>query len=57
MVTALAGGGLEDASFRSSHLCALGAEGRVWCWGSNDSGQLGDGTTTPRSVPVEVADL
>jgi alpha-tubulin suppressor-like RCC1 family protein len=57
MVTALAGGGLEDASFRSSHLCALGAEGRVWCWGSNDSGQLGDRTTTPRSVPVEVVDL
>lgn len=31
---------------------ALRADGSVWTWGANDVGQLGDGTTTQRNVPV-----
>jgi hypothetical protein len=34
--------------------CALLNNGAVWCWGGNQSGELGDGTTTDRPMPTEV---
>jgi alpha-tubulin suppressor-like RCC1 family protein len=40
-----------------AHYCARTREGAVWCWGSNGSGQLGDGTTVTRNVPVRVERL
>ena len=33
---------------------ALKRDGTVWAWGSNVSGQLGDGTKTGSNVPVQV---
>ncbi|MFM9379366.1 protein kinase domain-containing protein [Gordonia sp. VNK21] len=40
-------------SSSGSRTCAI-ADGKVFCWGLNESGELGDGTTEMRSTPVEV---
>jgi alpha-tubulin suppressor-like RCC1 family protein len=47
-------GGLRSitAGSDSFHTCAVLTDGGVRCWGDNDRGQLGDGTTVNRSTPV-----
>jgi hypothetical protein len=39
------------------HTLALANDGTVWAWGSNFSGQLGDGTNQARPMPVQVNGL
>ena len=34
----------------------LDARGRLWAWGSNEEGQLGDGTRVRRDTPVQLRD-
>ena len=36
------------------HTCALDVEGRAYCWGNNDRGQLGDGTDVRRTRPTPI---
>jgi len=34
--------------------CGIDVLGALWCWGSNNSGQVGDGTTIDRWVPTHI---
>lgn len=38
----------------SSHCLAVLSDGTLWAWGSNQHGQLGDGTQLDKSVPVQI---
>jgi hypothetical protein len=52
--------GLTDAvalGTGSQHACAVRKNGQVVCWGKNDRGQLGDGTTKDARAPVAVQGL
>lgn len=37
-----------------SHTCGITPAGKVYCWGGNDAGQLGDNTQINRTTPVPV---
>ena len=46
-----------DVKAGYSHSMVLKSDGTVWAWGTNGSGQLGDGTTTSSNLPVKVNEL
>ncbi len=39
------------------HSIALDSNGKVWAWGHNTEGELGNGTTNDSNVPVQVSNL
>jgi alpha-tubulin suppressor-like RCC1 family protein len=39
----------------SSHTCALGRDGTVWCWGHNDVGELGVPGQSNANAPIPVS--
>lgn len=47
-------GGLKALDAGQFHACAVDSNDEAWCWGDNDFGQLGDGTSDTRLVPVKV---
>jgi len=48
------GATLATLAARYNHACAVGTDGRLWCWGQNSSGQLGNGTQITANLPVQV---
>jgi alpha-tubulin suppressor-like RCC1 family protein len=48
---------IVDISGGWAHTCAVGRDGRVWCWGYNAYAQLGDGSTANRVAPGLVAGI
>lgn len=50
-------GGLSFSmlSAGSYHTCGIASDSTAYCWGYNQSGSLGDSTTTDRNAPVRVA--
>lgn len=49
--------GVQQLALGDGHACVLTNGGGVKCWGNNEYGQLGDGSTTHRYLPVEVSGL
>lgn len=45
---------LQSVVSQGFHALALDREGRVWSWGHNTSGQLGDGSTDSRAAPYRL---
>ncbi|MBU1240568.1 RCC1 repeat-containing protein, partial [Myxococcota bacterium] len=54
-VTGLGPGTALSIGAGSAFTCVIKTDHSVWCWGSNSSGQLGDGSNDSSSVPVAVA--
>ena len=46
--------GVREIAAGARHTVAMKKDGTVWAWGSNSSGQLGDGTTSNSCFPVQV---
>ncbi len=45
---------LKQLEISSGTFLALKNDGMLWSWGNNTSGQVGDGTFTNRSTPIEI---
>ena len=49
-------GGTTDTAPDVGHTCVIKPDGKLSCWGSNPSGQLGNNSTTHSDYPVDVRD-
>ncbi|WP_440617910.1 RCC1 domain-containing protein [Cysteiniphilum sp. 6C5] len=59
-LTAIAQGALPQGAYYTKiqsgydYFCGLASDNHAYCWGYNRYGQLGDGSTTKRTTPVQV---
>jgi len=44
----------QTISSGSDHTLALKTDGTLWAWGDNGTGELGDGTTVDKNLPVQI---
>jgi alpha-tubulin suppressor-like RCC1 family protein len=49
--------GIAQIAVGNGHTCTVHDDGTVRCWGSNSSGELGDGTVEDRLTPTPVVGL
>ena len=52
----LKGKRIVDISAGGGHTVAIDEEGKIYAWGNNEVGQLGDGTTTNSVLPICISD-
>ncbi|HEY3011760.1 MAG TPA: hypothetical protein VGJ36_03360 [Gemmatimonadales bacterium] len=45
----------SQVSVGGVHTCGVTTDNRVYCWGANYAGQLGDGTAVDHYTPVAVS--
>lgn len=57
LVSGLLSTKVVDIAVGDYHCLALSDEGKVYAWGANDFGQLGDGTLYNRNIPSVIKDL
>lgn len=50
-------GTIVDSASGATHSCAVVATGRVYCWGENGEGQIGDNTLVSRLTPTLVSGI
>lgn len=46
---------VSSISAGTEHTCAVTQSGKAYCWGLNTVGQLGDGTTSQKTLPAQVS--
>jgi alpha-tubulin suppressor-like RCC1 family protein len=46
----------NDVATGAEHTCAISREGRLRCWGANEDGQVGNGSTSNQNRPVAVGE-
>ena len=50
--------GFENGNYYNTYkMIAKDSNGKLYSWGDNDYGQLGDGTTTDSSMPICISDI
>lgn len=44
----------KEVSSLQSHTLAIKTDGTLWAWGTNSSGQFGNGSTTSSNTPIQI---